>query len=411
MKRVLSVLAFAVVLPAQDSVLQRVDGTRVAGRLARITTDRATREAVMAAGGQEQRIPFGEVLALHGLPPAAERETPQAVVLLEGGDRLEGELRGGDEGGERVRVATRALGEVEIAVDRLQRILFPRAAPGITAAALTIPDGAGDEALFQRAGAGVDVVLGGIHRFTPRGVAFEWAEARDKGKPQLYPYDKLAGVALRGSLPPKQRAECQLVTRAGDVLGVVLHGAADGRLEVGWEGGRLRVALTDVACLTVLDGAGSPRTFLSDLEPARVEERGPLTVLGEPAPPLYRWQRDRTATGAFLEGGGLCHGKGLGVHSRAALTWRVPAERARFFALVALSEEPFAGEVRGQVDVTVRTDGRALFEAAGLRGGQPPQAVGPFAVEPGTLLTLEVDFGKGLAVADRVNWLSAVFLP
>jgi len=67
-------------------------------------------------------------------------------------------------------------------------------------------------------------------------------------------------------------------------------------------------------------------------------------------------------------------------------------------------------EVRGDARVTVKRGDEVVFEGQ-VRSGGEPLRVGPLPVVSRELLTLTVDFGRGLDLGDRVDWLGAVFLP
>ncbi len=134
------------------------------------------------------------------------------------------------------------------------------------------------------------------------------------------------------------------------------------------------------------------------------------SYFGDGAEPLYPFQRDRTVSGNFLVAGGRTHGKGLGVHSRSRLSFRVPAGFSRFYCLVAVDDEVKSLALRADVDVKVLSGDRELFAFQGLGSGDAVVDIGVLEVSPGDLITLEVDYGKGMGLADRVDWLSAVFL-
>ncbi|MCK5943338.1 MAG: hypothetical protein KAI24_15260, partial [Planctomycetes bacterium] len=53
---------------------------------------------------------------------------------------------------------------------------------------------------------------------------------------------------------------------------------------------------------------------------------------------------------------------------------------------------------------------RVVFEVEDLAPGQPPRDAGLQVVEPGDTITLEVDFGEGRDLGDRVDWLLPLFL-
>ena len=118
-----------------------------------------------------------------------------------------------------------------------------------------------------------------------------------------------------------------------------------------------------------------------------------------------------TGSGEALVAGGRTFGKGLGVHSRSRLYFAVPDGAARFWTRVAIDDTAAALLVRADVDVRVLLDGKIVFAKQGLGPGQSPLDSGQIAVAPGQELVLEVDFGKGRELGDRVGWLAPVFLP
>ena len=63
----------------------------------------------------------------------------------------------------------------------------------------------------------------------------------------------------------------------------------------------------------------------------------------------------------------------------------------------------------GQAIVRVVGDGKMLFEQSDARGDQPPFDVS-VNLSGVQRLTLEVDFGKGQDVGDRVVWANARLL-
>jgi hypothetical protein len=388
-------------LCAQDGAAHLRDGTLIPGRLTGV--EMGSSPKVSLTDGR--RIPWSQLLAWHG-PISGAGSDARAAVFLVGGDRIEGEIQGGDEGGDKLSVRSTSLGTLEVRVDRLQSIWFRRRAPELDWRDLRIEETQPrDEALFLRTARGLDLLLGAIHRFTPRGVQFEWTEGQ---QPKLFDYDQLAGIAVRGGDRPPRSRGVQIVTRAGDVLVVDLLGTEQGKLACEWETDqKLGIPLADILSVTRL-GAGA--VFLSDLEPERAEERDRFPVAeATDLPVAFPYRKDRGVTGALLSGGGLCHGKGLGVHSYSALTYRVPEGCTKLHALVAVGET--GQEVCGEVDLRVRAGDQTLFHADRLRGGQAPVSLGLLSVKPGSLVTLEVDFGRGLQIGDRVHWLSAVFLP
>jgi hypothetical protein len=391
---------------AQQHRFTLIDGSQLTARFERIAGAGREANLILLEGQERRTLPLRRLLGWHGPAPAADLRPPARARLV-GGQELRGELTGGDAAGESFTMRSTSLGDVRVPIDRMQAILFERQAQGVELEDLALPAGASqDEALFRRAGRGLDVLVGEIEAFQPQGIEFAWGDAAE---PKLHRYADLVGIALRGGAQPEQALPFVLITRSGDRLRVELDGGTAEHLELRWEGGtRLRLPLGELAAIAPL-GAGA--RFLSDLPIENAEQSDGFESIGDAGPALFPYQLDRSAGGGYLSSEGWCHAKGIGTHATARLSWRVPDGATHLFALVAFSEEPLLGDVRGDVDVRILQDGEPLFAEARLRAGRPALPTGLLAVKPGAKITLEVNAGRGLAIGDRVNWLSAAFLP
>lgn len=398
-------------LGAQGFLLTRTSGEQIEGQPVAIQGAGASRALELATATGKVTIPFRDILGLQGPAP---RVTAPVAVYLHGGGELKGELAGGDEDGDHLLVKSVALGARKLPVDRLASIVFRERTAGVGPAAFILPgDATCSEALFRKARRGFDLIPGELERFTPAGVLF--ADA-GRSMPRLFRYATLAALSIRGGESAKRPADWMLVTVTGDRLRVALTRVQSATIEVETEFGPVTLSRGQIAALTLLVGN---RNFLSDLDPVRVAELGSDGDVS--AEPLFPFRRDRTVSegmvaerrspaAGFLVAGGHTYGKGLGAHSRCVLTYRVPAKMTRFHARVAIDDEVKLLGVMGDVDVRVRQGDKVLFQHQGLRCGQPPKNLGVLRVTPGALLTLEVGFGKGLFLGDRLDWLSAVFL-
>lgn len=340
--------------------------------------------------GQRDHLAASDVLFVHGAP-ALPVDLP--ALYLEGGDVVRAALTGGDAGGNRVEVVSPCLGQFVVAVDRLQAVVVGHDAPE----RFVLPDGV-DEALFVPAAIGFDIQGGTLFQFGADGVRFQ-PEGRET--PRWFAPREFVALRLRDASRRAAPPAAELWTRAGDHLGV------DG-VECRTEGVRCRleggaevdVRWGDVAGLGWRDGL----TWLSELSPSAVRESG---FDGDV---VYPWRRDRGVTGEPLSGGGHSHGKGLGVHSQSRLSFVVPPGVATFWTRVAMSSSASALPVVANVDVRVLVNDAVVFQA-GLTPASAPGDTGLVAVKAGDTLTLEVDFGRGRDLGDRVDWLSPLFLP
>src|SRR5262249_44028909 len=149
----------------------------------------------------------------------------------------------------------------------------------------------------------------------------------------------------------------------GGRLSLTSAGCADGATFEGTTvfGARLSVPLGRVVALDVYQGKA---VYLSDLNVSTYEFRPYLDA----AWPLAL---DGNVAGHDLRLGGSTYDKGLGLHSHARATYRLPGSFRRFEAVVGLDDRDGAG---GRARVRVLADGRPLELAGGgeLSGGAEP---------------------------------------
>jgi hypothetical protein len=349
------------------------------------------RELEVTVGGKSQKLQAGELLAVHG---CAAQSLDLAKATLRGDEVISGALVGGDDSGDHLVMVSPSLGRVELPVDRLHSL----SAPGTQrVTALPLPQGVG-EAIFLRATVGYDVLAGALHQFGDRGVRFQ---PDGEPQPRWFRLQEMVGLRLADAEPRKSEPTAFLRTRTGDALGVAVRRFTNKALECELENGaRVEVRYADLASLSFVGVA----TYLSDLTPSQCQESG------FEGPVVYPWRRDLNVLGTPLVAAGRTHGKGLGMHSRSRLTFEVPAGQAAFWTRVALDDSVSGLPVAALVDVRVLINDKVRFEHKGMTVGEPPRDTGLLPVKPGDRLALEVDFGEGRDLGDRVDWLSPVLL-
>ncbi len=141
---------------------------------------------------------------------------------------------------------------------------------------------------------------------------------------------------------------------------------------------------------------GGRVTYLSDLEPSKVEES---PFFGR----MFPYKRDVSLLGEPLKVDGKSFDRGLAVHSRSSLTYDLNRRYATFEALLGFDE---ASKGKGRVDCRVFADGKEIYANPDLRADSPPVPL-KLAVEGAEQLRLLVDFGKGQDTGDRVIWANA----
>lgn len=169
---------------------------------------------------------------------------------------------------------------------------------------------------------------------------------------------------------------------------------------VGLEGGKLQIETAwqarfdapaeEVAEIRVL---GGKLTWLPDVEPVAVEQ---VPYFGR----LIGWQRDAGFDGKPPKLRGKSPARVLAMHSRCVLTYALDGEYKLFKSTLGFDDT--AGSL-GCVDCRVLVDGREVFAREGFRTDHDPVAV-DVELAGAQQLSLEVDFGAGEDVGDRILW-------
>ena len=406
----LSAAASAAGAPAADDRLVLLDGQSVRG----------TVEAI-DSGGRVRLAGRPEPLDLQGLraierpvsPPRAA-QAPSEVFFFDGG-----QVRAADVAldGQILRVRW-AYGDLRLplgAVAAIRLGTLPGEGPDVRPPefdqARADPQVRRDH-LLAIVATRIQVVRGAVQKIDSKDVFFIWdQEERRIARPKVYGL-VLARAGLRpGEAALRPAGASQSSSEAGpapDLAGRCLVAFEDGSsvwMEVaGLSGGRLvgRAAGTDLAvpwaAVRGLRVRSTRLVFLSDLDPVEVEEE-PLVTFGGP------WQRDRSVVGGPLKVGSTVYEKGLGVHSRTRLVYEVGGRFDTFAAVLGLDS---SADGRGDCVFQVLADGRELF-AKRVRGSDPPHAV-RLPVRGAARLTLLVDWGEDLDLADRADWCDARLL-
>ena len=141
---------------------------------------------------------------------------------------------------------------------------------------------------------------------------------------------------------------------------------------------------------------GGKMTYLSDLNPSKVEE---TPFFGHRFP----WRRNVNLLGDPLKMNGETYERGVAVHSRCVLTYDLNGRFATFEALVGFDD---AVKGKGRVDCRVFADTKPIYANPDLRADGPPVKLS-LPVAGAEQLRLQVDFGHGQDTGDRVIWANA----
>ena len=138
--------------------------------------------------------------------------------------------------------------------------------------------------------------------------------------------------------------------------------------------------------------------YLGDLEPEKVALRPLLDVVW---PPLM----DRAVSGGPITLSGKSYPKGIGMHARTEMTFRLGAAYSRFYALVGVDDSGKAAA--GQAAFRALADGRLLYDGGALTAGDAPRPL-CLNVTGVQRLTLVADFASPVAAAGCfADWAEA----
>ncbi len=362
-----------------------IDGDDFQGKLVSIDSD----QAVFVVRAKRRPVPLRDLLALR-FAPAEDlmARAGQKVLVLAGGGRLAAQrlvVRDGE-----IRLDTALLGRVKVklSVAAVMYLPGPEEPPATLAKRFREirPKRGPDDYLIALNEKGIWVpVSGALKGADDEKVRFRFGDEERTVKLSAVRVIQLARVPHE-SLPAIGR----LVGVDGSVLPFSAIRFDGSKLEVTGEGvGEADVDLADVAEIQ-FDSDRS--VYLSDLEAAKVFQAGMFDV-------VFPFQKDRSAAGKPIRLDGKTYPRGLGLHSRCALTFNIEGRFERFVAVVGIDE---AGGKRGNATLKLLGDDKELIRPLKLTGGAAAK-LARCSVAGVKTFKIVVDFGDdGTDVGDHV---------
>jgi hypothetical protein len=211
-----------------------------------------------------------------------------------------------------------------------------------------------------------------------------------------------------------EKPRCQLVTSDGSTWEVTQLALQDNRIQLTLAGD----VSFDLSAesLRTIKFASTSTVYLSDLEPHKVTLTPSLQIaalaedlaeLGSSEPFLPSndeslFGHRQNLTLAQSDGTLQAYDKGVAIHSRTELTYRLAGEYRSLNAIAGL--DPLVRKA-GRVNLIVRADDNELFRSE-IRGGMSPTNL-QLDVSGAKWLTILVDYGDASDVADRLNLCDA----
>lgn len=392
MKKILLLtgLLLAMAAPARAELVYTADGRAIYGQ---VRTGGAPGALVVEADGAPVTLQREDVSAIEFGPPVMPRQqgpplrggAPAALVMLRNGDRLRGTLR--------------HVWPPAVERDGAITVVPPAWVAGVRVGARPAATAAGaKDAVELKNGDRVEGHLEGAREGRLR-------VSTSVGPVSIDPARIQAIVMASGDGPvaPARGIEATLETTGGERITGEWRAltATEVHVKPAW-GEELAVPRERALRLSVLNGR---LIFLSDVRPAEVQQT-PYFESHVPSGPVPPYQVDRSDGGRLLRLGGRIYARGLGVHSRSALTYTLAGSFKAFAATIGIDSEVGNG---GSVLFRIAGDDRTLYQSPVMRGGDAPVPV-TVDVSGVLLLRLEVDYADSGDVADHADWAEARLL-
>ena len=388
-------LASLLLLAPAEVTIESLDGSRTTGQLISLSGDILT---VESSDGPVE-IPFQQLLTVQPITPPdpLPAEASSWIELLDGSlleatavEIKEGTLEATIRSGTRVSIKTRNIRHTRLVeLDPEKLADFQQ---------ITKAEAEGDVLIIRRPSGALDELEGIVHSLDDTILVFEF----DDEKIQVE-RTKIAGIRYFQAGSRKLPEPRCLVSLAGNVkLFAATLELAEQQLTVTCSAGpKVTIPLDH---LVKLDFSAGNLVYLSDLEPETIKWTPYLSTgkVNERLTRLYRPRRDRTLSGKALVLSNQSFPKGLAIHSRTEMTYRLTDEFQVFQSLVGI--DPALGE-NGDVDLVVSGNGKQLFRKKIT--GKDEAIELKIDVRGVSRLTILVDFGEQLDIGDHLLMCNA----
>jgi hypothetical protein len=205
--------------------------------------------------------------------------------------------------------------------------------------------------------------------------------------------EKVFGVVYSRRNADAGKPICEATTAGGDLLKLQSTQWSDGRLKANLIGGT-QLVIPGHQIVSLDFSLGKVR-YLSQMEPREVK----YTPFFDQ---VWTYCRDRPRDGGMLRLANKEYARGLWIHSRTLLKYRLNADYRRFQAVMGIDQ---AVAPLGNVHVVISGDGKILHQSD-VRGSDSPQNL-DLDIAGVRELEIFVDFGGDLDIADHLDLADA----
>lgn len=374
--------------------VRTLDGLAVVGTIAEWNADRITIET--AEGRNSLDIAELERLSLKGSTPASG-ESRVCVELVDGSSLLGVEFTVSDG---RARLV-RADGPLEIPAREITAVrLQPRLDAVADEWSRIVKEEVDSDLLVVRKGDSINYYRGVLLDVTEEVVHFEL-----DGEVLPVKRSKVHGLVLyRPAGRELPSAAFWMTDATGSRWAVRSITLGDDALHIAWTTPTGLAQSLPLGSVVEVDFSSGKIVYLSDMKPESVRWT-PYFGMEKELPSRARFfePRDNQSLEASpLELGGQQYQKGLALHSRARLVYRLAGQFRRFEAIVGIDDRV---RPQGNVKLVVRGDDAVLLETT-VTGSDPPRHVN-LDVTGVRRLVILADFGEDLDMADHLNLCEA----
>ena len=349
-------------------------------------------------GDQRMRLAVDDIVRIAAAPRPKLARPRGFTVVLSQGDLLHGLLGEGD--AESLVIETVDVGRISLPLDLVVRIDAARAEEATYRDSVEWLDraaSADEDRILLTNG---DVVRGFITAISADGISIEGTlgetliprativAARFTAPTASHPASPYQVVSLQSS--------GRLTLREIDWSGDVVKGISPGGGEVLIEAQRI----LDVELF------GGKWEWLSHHTPISFQHTPMLATSKLAVSQGWDYVRDRNVLGKPLRVAGKTYRHGLGVHSRATLTFDLKGKYREFVTAYGMDDDSGA---HADVSVSILVDGRPRHDRQHIRRGKLHEAI-RLDVAGAKRIELIVDFGDNGDIQDRFNWIEPALI-
>ena len=374
--------------------LTTLSGGQHVGQLRNLTAS----AALLATGKGDQTIPVAELMQMQFPAPAtstSDRKALAQVELVDGSLLACSQIRSS---GKKATVTSPSLGSLPLSLSAVRSIRFASGDSDLDGAWNELRSRQrNDDSLVIRKQSGRTAVLdhidGVVGDFDDNAIKFLF-----DGDEISVKREKVFGIVFYRREAPGSDPFCRVELNDSSIVNAKA---------VSSEGEHLQILLAmgpevsvSFPALHTLDFSLSKVRYLSDLEPRDVKYTPYFDV-------VWKYRRDKNLDGGMLRLDNTSYARGLAIHSKTLLRYRIGTEYRRFQAVMGI-DRVISDRNLGHVHVVISGDGKRLLESD-VRGADEPRLI-DLDVSGVRDFEILVDFGEDLDIADHLDLADARFL-